>query len=76
MGAGGGLEVGTHGCAGIVNQSGGVMEVEGYNLFSVGGGIVGHFAGSGTYNLSAGTLNTGSTTVATRRSGLVAARAW
>ena len=56
---GAGLEVGTHGCSGIVNQSGGVVSVAGYNVFSVGGGIVGHFAGSGTYNLSAGTLNTG-----------------
>ena len=60
MQAGGaGLEVGTHGCAGVVTQSGGLVNVNGYNVFSVGGGIIGRFAGTGTYSLSAGPLNTG-----------------
>ena len=56
---GAGLQVGVGGAAGIVNQSGGVVNVEGWDAFSVGGAIFGGTPGQGTYNLSAGTLNTG-----------------
>ena len=56
---GAGLQVGVGGAAGIVNQSGGVVNVEGWDAFSVGGAIFGSTPGQGTYNLSAGTLNTG-----------------
>ena len=57
--AGAGLQVGVGGAAGIVNQSGGVVNVEGWDAFAVGGAIFGGTPGTGTYNLSAGTLNTG-----------------
>ena len=57
--AGAGLQVGVGGAAGIVNQSGGVVNVEGWDAFAVGGAIFGGTPGQGTYNLSAGTLNTG-----------------
>ena len=57
--AGAGLQVGVGGAAGIVNQSGGFVNVEGWDAFAVGGAIFGGTPGQGTYNLSAGTLNTG-----------------
>ena len=57
--AGAGLQVGVGGAAGVVNQSGGVVNVEGWDAFAVGGAIFGSTPGQGTYNLSAGTLNTG-----------------
>ncbi len=56
---GAGLQVGVGGAAGVVNQSGGVVNVEGWDAFAVGGAIFGQTPGQGTYNLSGGTLNTG-----------------
>jgi autotransporter-associated beta strand protein len=57
--AGAGLQVGVGGASGIVNQSGGVVNVEGWDAFAVGGAIFGATSGTGTYYLSGGTLNTG-----------------
>ena len=63
-GYGAGLQVGVGGATGIVKQSGGVVNMVG-NYFSVGGALVpatssGTAGGTGTYNLSGGTLNAGS----------------
>ena len=63
-GYGAGLQVGVGGATGIVNQHSGTVNMVG-NYFSVGGALVpatssGTAGGTGTYNLSGGTLNAGS----------------
>ena len=55
-----GFQVGVGGGAGIVNQSGGLVDVRAAPYFAVGGNNSnGDLPGQGTYNLSGGTLNTG-----------------
>ena len=55
------MQVGTNGCAGIVNQSGGLVQLTtGYAYFAIGDDSWNYSPNClGTYNLSGGTLNVG-----------------
>ena len=53
-----GLSVGQEGATGIFNQEGGLVVVHGFGYFALGGDPWYDTPGTGTYNLSGGTLNT------------------